>query len=308
MSRARQTSSNPAHPPPPIGGQPPPPPPPGTVDDDMTGGTPPLNPYQVNTNPPSIRNLEDDFTLIQLREKDVVCDFVPKEMLTKKGIIIQFINSNSSGATTMVGVTRIGLADPRKVPAFLQRNVAIIRQHAVSALQTHFRLTLCSTGVLETLSPEDYSISFSWASITEAGRSLTLHGKPDLALGYGLCDQYVQPMLASRNDSYPVCVLNAFIQLQEPARRSSAVLKKAKEELAAKANPPPAKRHAPPPHRGPRMDEDNTVDRIASKTYNLLNENLKRAAPVTLESFFPSLQAGEGPSWPKDGRMPIPDE
>jgi hypothetical protein len=56
------------------------------------------------------------------------------------------------------------------------------------------------------------------------------------------------------------------------------------------------------------MDEDNTVDRIASKTYSLLNENLKRAAPVTLESFFPSLQAGEGPSWPKDGRMPIPDE
>ena len=304
MSRARQTSSNPAHPPLPVGGQPPPPPPPGTTDDDMTGGTPPLNPYQVNPNPPLIRDLENDFTLIQLRERDVVCDFVPKEMLTKKGIIIQFINSNSSGATTMVGVTRIGLSDPRKMPAFLQRNVAIIRQHAVSALQTHFRLTLCSTGVLETLSPEDYSISFSWASITEAGRSLTLHGKPDLALGYGLCDQYVQPMLASRNDSFPVCVLNAFIQLQDPARRSSAVLKKAKEDLAAKANPPPAKRHAPQPYRGPRMDEE----RIATMTSSLIHENLKRAAPVTLESYFPSLQAGEGPSWPKEGRMPIPDE
>ena len=306
MSRSRQTPMLSGQPPLPVGGQPPPPPP-GT-DDDMTGGTPPLNPYQVNPNTPTIRNLEDNFTLIQLREKDVVCDFVPKEMLTKRGIIIQFINSNSSGATTMVGVTRIGLADPRKMPAFLQRNVAIIRQHAVSALQTHFRLTLCSTGVLETLSPEDYSISFSWASITEAGRSLTLHGKPDLALGYGLCDQYVQPMLASRNDPHPVCVLNAFIQLQDPARRSSAVIKKAKEDFAAKANPPPAKRHAPQQYRGPRMDEGNQAERIATMTSSLLKEDLKRAAPVTLESFFPNLQAGEGPNWPKDGKMAIPDE
>ena len=153
----------------------------------------------------------------------------------------------------MIGVTRIGLQDPRKMLAFLQRIVAVIRQHTVAALQAHFRLTLCATGVLENLSPEDYSISFSWASITEAGRSLTLHGKPDLALGYGLCDQYVQPMLASQNDPYPVCVLNAFIQLQDPSRRSTAALKKAKEDLAAKSNPPPAKRHTPQyaqPYRG----------------------------------------------------------
>ena len=306
MSRARQTATaTPGQPPLPVGGQPPPPP--GT-DDDMTGG----NPYQVNPNPPSsLRRVEDDFTLLQLRERDVVCDFVPKEMLTKKGIIIQYINSNSSGATTMIGVTRIGLQDPRKMPAFLQRNVSIIRQHAVEALQAHFRLTLCATGVLENLSPEDFSISFSWASITEAGRSLTLHGKPDLALAYGLCDQYVQPMLASRNDPHPVCVLNAFIQLQDPSRRSTAVLKKAKEDLAAKSNPPPAKRHAPQyaqQYRGPRVDEDTQAERIAVRTSSLINETLKRPAPVTLESFFPSLQAGEGPSWPKDGKMPIPDE
>ena len=315
MSRARQATVNPGQPPLPVGGQqPPPPPPPGTVDDDMTGGASPNppNPYVVNPNPPStLRHLNDDFTLLQLREKDVICDFVTKEMMTKKGIIIQYLNSNSSGATTMVGVTRIGLADPRKVPAFLQRNVGIIRQHAVAALQTHFRMTLCSAGILETLSPEDFSISFSWASLTEAGRSLTLHGKPDLALGYGLCDQYVQPMLASRNDPYPVCVLNAFIQLQDPARRSTTVIKRARDEEAQKANGPPPKKHAPSydhQYRGPRVNEDQQAERIASKASTLINESLKRAAPVTLEAFFPSLQAGEGPSWPKDGKLPIPDE
>ena len=307
MSRARQAAtSTPGQPPLPVGGQPPPPPP-GTVDDDMTGGTPP---YVVNPNTPSsLRHLQDDFTLLQLKEKDIVCDFVPKEMVTKKGIIIQFLNSNSSGSTTMVGVTRIGLSDPRRVPAFLQRNVGIIRQHAVTALQTHFRMTLCSSGALETLSPEDFSISFSWASLTEAGRSLTQHGKPDLALGYGLLDQYVQPMLASRNDPHPVCVLNAFVQLQDPSRRITTVIKKARDDEANRANPPPAKRHAPhEQYRGPRVNVDQEAEKIATRASSLFNENLKRAAPVALEAFFPSLQAGEGPSWPRDGRMPIPDE
>jgi len=315
MSRARQSAATLANPPLPVGGQPPPPPP-GTVDDDMTGGIPPTgNPYVVNPNPPgSLRYLDEDFTLLQLKEKEIICDFVTREMLTKKGIIIQYLNSNSTGATTMIGVTRIGLTDPRRVPAFLQRNAAIIRQHAVAALQVHFKMTLCSAGVLENLMPEDYSISFSWASITEAGRSLTLHGKPDLALGYGMCDQYVQPMLASRNDPHPVCVLNAFVQLQDPARRSTTVIKRAREEAAQKAQGPPPKKHAPnynPQYRGQQqpINEDQTAERIASKATNMfLTENLKRAAPVTLEQYFPQLQAGEGPSWPKEGKMPIPDE
>ena len=206
----------------------------------------------------------------------------------------------------MIGVTRISPTDPRKVPAFLQRNVAIIRQHAVAALQTHFKLTLCSAGALETLAPEDFSISFSWASLTEAGRSLAQHGKPDLALGYGLCDGFVQPLLASRHDPHPVCVLNAFIQLQDPSRRSTVVLKRAREEEAQRANPPPPKKHAP--HREPRVNEDKQAERIATKSLTFFNESLKRAAPVAMEMMYPPLQPGQGPSWPKDRKMPIPDE
>jgi len=280
------------------------------VDDEMTGGVPPNppNPYSVNPSTPSgAGNLHDDFTLLQLRGRDVICDFVTKEMVTKKGIILQFLNQNSTGSTTMIGVTRIGLSDPRKMPAFLQRNVAIIRQHAVAALHTHFKLTLCSAGILENLSPEDYSVSFSWASVTEAGRSLTLHGKPDLALGYGVCDQYVQPLLASRNDPHPVCVLNVFIQLQEPARRSTTVIRKAREEEAQRANPPPSKK-ANYQYRGPPPpNEDRISDRIADKATEKFTENMKRAAPV-YQVAYPHLPVGHGVPWPKDGKMEIPDE
>lgn len=306
MSRARQTPSTQLPQPPlPQGGSQPPQPPP-VVDVDMSEGASQV-PYVVNPNSPSMTHLQDDFTLLQLRNKDVICDFVTKEMVTKKGIILQFLNQNSAGSTTMVGVTRIGLADPRKVPSFLQRNVAIIRQHAVAALQSHFKLTLCSAGILESLSPEDYSISFSWASLTEAGRSLTQHGKPDLALGYGVCDQYVQPILASRNDPYPVCVLNVFIQLQDPSRRSTTVIRKAKEEEALKANPPPPKK-ASYQYRGPPPpNEDRMADRIADMATAKISENLKRAAPV-YDVVYPHLPVGQGVNWPRDGKAEIPDE
>jgi len=45
------------------------------------------------------------------------------------------------------------------------------------------------------------------------------------------------------DDSEPTYVLNVFITLQEPARRSTAVLKKAREEDAPRANPPPPKKY-----------------------------------------------------------------
>jgi len=148
MSRARQTNNQhqPAaqgssQPPlPPSGSSQPPPPPPQDPDVDMTAGTGPSN--------GSMAGLGQAFQTIAINPKEIVCDLLTKDMVTKKGIVIQFLNSNSVGATTMVGVTRISLNDPRRIPAYIMRNASIIRQHAVHALQVHFRMTLCSAGVL----------------------------------------------------------------------------------------------------------------------------------------------------------------
>jgi len=90
---------------------------------------------------------------------------------------------------------------------------------------------------LETLNPEDYSISFSWASLSEFGRSLAQYSRPDLGVGYGVCVGVLQPIQMSKTDPELVYVLNVHIQLQEPAKRSTVVLKRAREEAAAKAQP-----------------------------------------------------------------------
>lgn len=302
MSRARQAPpSNPSS-----GGSQPPPPPPTDVEMEanLQGGTP------VGSGPSQIA---ESFTLLQLKHREVVCEHLDVEMLTKKGIVLQYLNNNASGATTMVGVTRIGLVDPRRMPAYVARNHAIIRQHAVAALQRHFRLTLCSTGVMEVLSPEDYSITYSWASLSEAGRSLTQHGKPDLGLGYAVCDQLLQPVLVSRNDPHPVCVLNVFVQLQDASRRSNAVIRRAKEEEASKAQSqasPPKKAYVQRNSSlGPQQRKE--IVELVKETTVVINDCNKRSAPVSFDAQdFPNLQGGSGPSpvWNHSGVTGLPND
>ena len=308
----------PLHPLPP---QPPQPHPPTTDNDvDMSGtgnhqGTPDGSGQNGNpgissgsTGSPNVdQSLAKPFTRVSLR----VCSQLGEEMITRNGIILQYLNSNSSGATTMIGVTRVGLKDPRKMPAYIERNLSIIRQHAVAALNKHFKLTLCATGVLETLSPEDYSISFSWASISPMARSLTQHGKPDLALGYANCEQFVVPVWATMDDPEPTYVLNVFITLQEPTRRSTTVLKRAREEDAARANPPPPKKYnngTQPFNRGNSLKKNNEelAQMIAQENKVILDACLKRAAPTPIEIAYPSLPAGQGPQWNTTGTTELP--
>jgi hypothetical protein len=262
----------------------------------------------------NINHPNQSFERVTIRPKEIVCDSLSMEMVTKKGIIIQYLNSNPTGATTMIGVTRIGLKDPRRVPAYLERNLTIIRQHAVATLHRHFRMTLCATGALENLTPEDYSITFSWASISPLGRSLTLHGKPDLALGYCMCEQFVAPVWASREDPEPTYVLNAFIQLQEPNRRSTAVLKRAREEDAAKSQPSPAKKfnnggnNQPYVNRGlPQRQKEEIIQLVAQENKAILSECMKRAAPVSFDANFPRMPEGEGIQWNTSGVTGLPD-
>jgi len=255
---------------------------------------------------PYISGVSKQFQLMQLNPKDLVCEFLDESMIAKKGIILQYINSNSSGATTMIGVTRIGLTDQRKMPAYVARNVSIIRQHAVAVLQRHLRLTQCATGVLEQLCPDDFSISFSWASLTPAGRSLTQYGKPDLGLGFAMCEGYVAPMMASASDPEPVCVLNVYIQLQEPSRRSSAVLKRAKEDDAMKASPPKKQYNGSNGYsRNPPNSDEKLLEKFAQRTTALVSEAMKRSAP---EMSYPPLPQIPPPEWNKTGVSGLPHD
>jgi hypothetical protein len=248
---------------------------------------------------------DDGFRPLPLRTADYACDFYDPDMVHKKGVILQYINSNSTGASTAIGVTRINTVDPRKVPQYLSRNVTFIRQHAVSVLQSHLRLTLCAAGVLERLSPEDFSISFSWASLTDFGRSLSQPGRTDLAMGYAHCDGVLMPIQMCKSDQFPTYVVNVFIYLQDATRRSNAVIAKAREDAAARNNPDRQKYVKKHPDNSYKTMV-NVASMAASQASAQTAETMKRAAP-TLYEHFPPMPQGVAPEWNVTGRTSLPD-
>ena len=280
----------------------------------------PFNPFPQGMSPTGGPNpfsagdqsfdLNDAFQRISLKPKEYVCELYDSEIVFRKGIVIQYLNSNSTGATNAIGVTRTNIVDPRKLPQYLSRNLTYIRQHAVSCLQTHMRMTLCAAGALEKLCPDDFSLSFSWASLTDVGRSLCLPGRNDLALGFAGCESLLMPILINKTDQFPTYVVNAYVYLQDTTRRSTTVIAKAKEDAAIRANPDRPKFVKKPPGNGYNngYSERQLVD-LADMAANRAVQNsseLKRAAPV-LGDFFPPLPRGPAPEWNISGRTPLPE-
>ena len=266
----------------------------------------------VQTTPPQPMGSESPFQRPALRPKEFVCEYYDLEVATKTGVVLQYINGNSPGATCMIGMTRIGGTDPRKIPLYLSRHTSVIRQHAVAALQRHFRHTLCATGATEKLCPDDFSISFSWASVTEAGRNLHPHGRPDLCLGYAGFDQLVAPIWLSSTDPHPSYVVNVFIYLQEPTRRSTTVIQKAKEEETSKAEIAKrpikvANNRAYPPTPMARTSEKTMVNVANQTAVAVVDELYKRTNPAPYEVQYPHLPIGSPPEWNKTGRTTLPD-
>jgi hypothetical protein len=240
----------------------------------------------------------EGFSQLQLKNKDMFCDVFDPEMLSRKGCILQYINLNSIGATNMIGATRIGVTDPRRVPLYLSRHKSVIRQHAVAALQQHLLDTQCSTGVLENLTVDDYSLSFSWASITEEGRSLNPFGRPELPLAYAAFDRLVAPRPLNKEDTVGSLVVNVFIMLQEMPKRRGAVIKRAREEEANKEAAKKAR----------YQRTSNQIQETIASTAEAVVNVMKRAAPTHDAGGYPLLPVGAPPEWNKTGKTQLPSE
>jgi hypothetical protein len=251
----------------------------------------------------------DGFAQMQLKPKDFCCDSYEVEMMTRKGAILQYVNQNSLGATTMIGATRIGVQDPRKIPLYIHRYKTIIRQHAVATLQQHMLDTQCSTGVLENLTVEDYSISFSWASVSDEARKLNLGMKSELPLSYAGYENWIVPVYPCK-DGQGVYVVNVHIMLQEPTKRKNAVLKRSREDELAKIEA--AKK--PRIYQGKHYQGMPTKEFITDAAVAAV-ECYKRSAPSSnspppQEAHYPPLPVpvGSPPEWNRSGKMQLPTD
>ena len=193
------------------------------------------------------------FQRVQLSEEDVVCEYVHESLLKKNGIILQFLNGNATGATTMLGGIRLGLMDIRKAPAYLSRHKAALKLHGIRMLGKHFLDTQCSAGAGETLSPDDYGLSFSLASVSSQGLMLNPSRRNEAPLFFCLFSGLNDPTCLSEvswdegKASEVAHVLNAYIHLLPASQRRLRVLSKAKPDKETPKDDDDSATHAKKP-------------------------------------------------------------
>ena len=249
----------------------------------------------------SMRNL-------YLTRDQLQCEFVDSSLITKRGgTLIQFINSNCQGATNLIGGIRIGLDDVQRIPAYLARYKSNVKLHALRCLRRHFSENQCAVGAMETLTADDYGLSFTMASLSPRGITLNPSKRSEGPLFYCVFPGLTEPVFlrdeGEDNVEY-AHVVNAYIHLLPQGQRRSMVVQKAKEEASKKAS------EATPPSKKPRMQPYRPGLQSAMST---LVEEVRqlRAPPPTPPPHqqFPELPRGQPIQWPPADNIPdLPDD
>ena len=131
-------------------------------------------------------------------------------------------------------------------------------------------------------------------------------------------DQLVSPIWLCQSEPHPTYVVNVYIQLLESNRRSPAVVAKAREEEAQRAEiaKRPEKHLSKNQNYGHRSDKwtENIVAQITTAATDAATTAatssavaaVKRGGPP-FEKQFPNLPEGSPQEWNKTGRTPLPD-
>ena len=156
-----------------------------------------------------------------------------KEICEKEGTYLQFVNLNATGSATMIGGVRIQLQDISKVPQYLSKNKSIILQWGASFLVQHFLDTQCPAAENERITHEDFSISFSVASLSNKGCRLYPMGRNEGPLHYCVHPGLLQPAkLGMLADGSPdeAHVINVYVHLLDASKRRTAIIRKSKDD------------------------------------------------------------------------------
>ena len=189
-------------------------------------------------------------------DDQVQTEFVlDRSMYKKRGMIIQFINTNTSGSSSMIGGIRLSLDDTRKAPCHLMTCYENIRNYGVGLLSRNFTATNCNVGVLETLSNEDYGLTFTVASLSILGKKLNPNRRHEGPLFYCAFEGLTEPVFLNpidENLSDQAFFFNAYIYLLPHYQRRTLSLRNAQEGIAQAVDPNPSKKQrmgtfVPPP-------------------------------------------------------------
>ena len=243
------------------------------------------------------------------------CTEADPSFFSKKGVIIQFVNHNGVGSTTMIGGIRINVADIREIPAYVDLNKYRIKRYAVKALERHLRTTQCATGVGESLTEDDYGVSFSLATISPNAAIINPSKRHEGPLFYCLLEGLVDPIFIGRTeeggDDY-AHVVNCFIHLLPPGQRRISTQKR----LELQATTAPIQPAPSPINANKRVKQNNNQNlarnqgQIPDRTderMTVLEREIQNLRGLHLPN--PALPIPEAPPiWRQDGQSSLPDD
>ena len=166
-------------------------------------------------------------------------DLVDDSIFDKRGILIQFLNSNCTGSPHVFGGMRLAILDIQKVPAYLTKYRRLIKQHAVKALMKHFSEMQCGAGAAETLGLDDFGMTFTVATVTGHGALLNPGKRQEGPLFFCHFPALVDPVVLTHTDwgtnteGEAVHVVNCYIMLPPPHARRHLLITKARQDAAA---------------------------------------------------------------------------
>ena len=211
--------------------------------------------------------------------------FVSPSVYTKKGFFIQFVNNNANCSPTVIGGTRTNETDVRMIPAYIEANESHITKLAVRTLVRHLQTTQCSTACLETLSDDDFGISFSVASLSGKGMSLNPSRRHEAPLFYCHVPGLVEPCYVQQNQQVveTAHMVNCYVHILPAHQRRNKMIAKAKEDRIEAANiaaapavvKPAAHNMNPPPGKMAKVARGRSSSRSKpySKNQNQGNRN-----------------------------------
>ena len=265
------------------------------------------------------------------------CEFIDDTFFEKNGVVVQFINGNCAGSTSLIGGMRLSISDIKKVPAYLSKNKTQLKKHAIRCLESHFQNMQCCIGATEKLEVDDYGMSLSVASLTHTGSTLNPSKRHEGPLFFCLFTNLVEPTMLTHSDwdlnveSDSAYVINCYIHLLPPSQRRRMVINKAEEEKK-KTKPVPEDHSQPsagkmkksktapsmaqkyPPHHKQYPIAKKLTKEISALKSEVVRMKLITAIKPPLPSTYavsnpPPLPPTYVPTWPPiNDRLEMPDE
>ena len=270
--------------------------------------------------------------------------FCDESLYTKKGIIFNILNNQCHGTSQYVRALRIDLDDPTQLNRYLETNLPFLKQTATLHTHDYFLLSRVCLGMAQDLTVDEYSPSFTFASLSDEGKDILPNGEEEGPIWFSMFPSLLQKTKlrtlpdGSIDEAYIVNFrvhqVNTNIRIRNPdtmsqpsgkgSRRNNrfvTVVDPSSKKTGNSTGPRTGATIVPPPIKiskpfGPSgshgVQEAYTLavaaQELSRSALHQSKEAQREIASLRSDKIYPSLPETPAPRWPtSDVIPPLPD-